>query len=258
MVVRCPNGHENPDGQAYCGQCAAPVTSPSCSATQAARPRQPGWYDDPNDANAQRYWDGQDWTPQRQRKLNSQPSIAPVTATQLPPLVTAPNLAWPKRPTPQPAPKAGMSTAAIVVTVFLTVVVVIVTAAAIFMHFNPMSRYSRLEQGYLDRLHDPAIQATPWRMTDQQLVDWGHQSCNAVKEDQSRTLAYLEQQGSSPGNSRLSQTGAVVDEVLIRVGHFISCIWGGWLTSLVDPSVRQTPLYAPVLSNTQWWRAVAP
>ncbi|WP_142276593.1 DUF2510 domain-containing protein, partial [Mycobacterium alsense] len=29
---------------------------------------QPGWYDDPENSNAQRYWDGQNWTPQRQRK----------------------------------------------------------------------------------------------------------------------------------------------------------------------------------------------
>src|ERR1700722_3635684 len=31
-------------------------------------PDQPGWYDDTSDPNAQRYWDGQDWTPHRQRK----------------------------------------------------------------------------------------------------------------------------------------------------------------------------------------------
>ncbi|HZU47122.1 MAG TPA: DUF2510 domain-containing protein, partial [Mycobacterium sp.] len=31
-------------------------------------PNQPGWYDDPQDPNAQRYWDGQEWTPHRQRK----------------------------------------------------------------------------------------------------------------------------------------------------------------------------------------------
>ena len=31
-------------------------------------PNQPGWYDDPHDANAQRYWDGQGWTPHRQQK----------------------------------------------------------------------------------------------------------------------------------------------------------------------------------------------
>jgi uncharacterized membrane protein YeaQ/YmgE (transglycosylase-associated protein family) len=33
----------------------------------------PGWYDDPQGANAQRYWDGQDWTPQRRRKPVAQP-----------------------------------------------------------------------------------------------------------------------------------------------------------------------------------------
>jgi Protein of unknown function (DUF2510) len=38
---------------------------------------QPGWYDDPEDSNAQRYWDGQDWTPHRQRKPLSRQSSAP-------------------------------------------------------------------------------------------------------------------------------------------------------------------------------------
>jgi hypothetical protein len=40
---------------------------------------QPGWYDDPQDANSQRYWDGQDWTPRRQRKPvsgSTPPSVA--------------------------------------------------------------------------------------------------------------------------------------------------------------------------------------
>lgn len=27
-----------------------------------------GWYDDPEDSNGQRYWDGQNWTPHRQQK----------------------------------------------------------------------------------------------------------------------------------------------------------------------------------------------
>ena len=43
-------------------------------------PNQPGWYDDPLDPNAQRYWDGNDWTPHRQRKPASgfgQPSMRP-------------------------------------------------------------------------------------------------------------------------------------------------------------------------------------
>jgi hypothetical protein len=31
-------------------------------------PDQPSWYDDTSDPNAQRYWDGQEWTPHRQRK----------------------------------------------------------------------------------------------------------------------------------------------------------------------------------------------
>ncbi len=31
----------------------------------------PGWYEDPEDPNAQRYWDGQEWTPHRQRNTAS-------------------------------------------------------------------------------------------------------------------------------------------------------------------------------------------
>jgi hypothetical protein len=39
--------------------------------------QQSGWYDDPHDPNAQRYWDGQDWTPHRQRKPTSRPTPPP-------------------------------------------------------------------------------------------------------------------------------------------------------------------------------------
>jgi hypothetical protein len=60
-------------------------------------PNQPGWYDDPHDPNAQRYWDGQDWTPTRQRKPN-------VGATR-PPVMPAP--AQPPPPPPAAAPMAA-------------------------------------------------------------------------------------------------------------------------------------------------------
>lgn len=67
-------------------------------------PRQPGWYDDPNDANAQRYWDGQGWTPHRQRKSASRPAQPPTVATppQQPP--PAPNLPPPPPPPPSNSP----------------------------------------------------------------------------------------------------------------------------------------------------------
>lgn len=47
-------------------------------------PREPDWYDDPDDPNAQRWWDGQDWTPHRRRK--PRPASAPPNAfAPLPP-----------------------------------------------------------------------------------------------------------------------------------------------------------------------------
>lgn len=57
-----------------------------------------GWYDDPENATAQRYWDGQNWTPHRQRKnaATTQPDAAP--AAPAPPPQTAP---------PPPVPAGG-------------------------------------------------------------------------------------------------------------------------------------------------------
>jgi Protein of unknown function (DUF2510) len=65
-------------------------------------PRQPGWYDDPHDSNAQRYWDGQDWTPHRQRKPLSRQTPPPVTPA--PPLPSPSNLPPPPPPPPDLPP----------------------------------------------------------------------------------------------------------------------------------------------------------
>lgn len=47
----------------------------------------PGWYDDPENSNAQRYWDGQNWTPHRQRKdtAPTAPDHVPVAPPPPPP-----------------------------------------------------------------------------------------------------------------------------------------------------------------------------
>ena len=73
-----------------------------------ATPRQSGWYDDPNDSNAQRYWDGQDWTPHRQRKPLSRQRQAPVSPT--PPQPAPSNLPpRPNLPPPSPRPPNAQS-----------------------------------------------------------------------------------------------------------------------------------------------------
>jgi hypothetical protein len=43
-------------------------------------PDSAGWYDDPHDPSAQRYWDGTDWSPYRQRKTTPRSSPPPVAA----------------------------------------------------------------------------------------------------------------------------------------------------------------------------------
>jgi hypothetical protein len=138
----CPQGHQNPDHYRHCGQCGVPLTPSSWPAPQAATPQQPGWYDDPLDSNALRQWDGQDWTPQRQRKPISRPGPPPVTATSL----TRPPPVMPTQPYPPPQspgsvyypqPPPGRSTArrlwwflaaSLAALIALTIVVIAVTA----------------------------------------------------------------------------------------------------------------------------------
>ena len=73
----------------------------------------PGWYDDPHDSNAQRYWNGRDWTPHRQRKSTSWPTPPSVMPTQPPPplpsdYVTQASGQVAGTPTgPPPSPPAG-------------------------------------------------------------------------------------------------------------------------------------------------------
>lgn len=68
-----------------------------------------GWYDDPNDSNAQRYWDGQDWTPHRQRKPIAQPAPQPVVSAPTPPPpapLPPPSQQQPQWSPPGPTPNA--------------------------------------------------------------------------------------------------------------------------------------------------------
>jgi Protein of unknown function (DUF2510) len=76
---------------------------------------QPGWYDDPHDPSAQRYWDGQNWTPHSQPK-SFPPAAAVAPETYAPPsypvLPAAPDPygAWAAPVQPQPVgPRARPS-----------------------------------------------------------------------------------------------------------------------------------------------------
>jgi uncharacterized protein DUF2510 len=88
---------------------------------------QPGWYDDPEDPNGQRYWDGQTWTPHRQRK--PAPNLPPSPPSQ-PPYVPPPpppyqQASW-GSPRYQPAgPPAQKSNTAVVLTVALVAIAVL-------------------------------------------------------------------------------------------------------------------------------------
>jgi hypothetical protein len=66
-----------------------------------------GWYDDPNDQTALRYWDGANWTPHRQRRPTQQ--AAPSRQPPPPPMATSP----PPPPPMNSPPPPGDSTTAI-------------------------------------------------------------------------------------------------------------------------------------------------
>jgi hypothetical protein len=67
----CPNGHANPEGQRYCGECGVRIQTAASSKSgiptsstswppNASVP--PAWYPDPEGSAQQRYWDGQQWS----------------------------------------------------------------------------------------------------------------------------------------------------------------------------------------------------
>jgi hypothetical protein len=78
----CPNGHQNPDGRKFCGVCgAATVGVPSPATPARPLPRAAaGWYPDPTGNAGQRYWDGQGWQ-NAPTPLPATPSQPPVTTT---------------------------------------------------------------------------------------------------------------------------------------------------------------------------------
>lgn len=65
-------------------------------------PAQPGWYDDPENSAAQRYWDGQNWTPHRQRK-NTTPTAPDPASVAAPPPPPAADLPGPDADVKKPS-----------------------------------------------------------------------------------------------------------------------------------------------------------
>lgn len=76
---------------------------------------QPGWYDDPEESNTQRYWDGQAWTPHRQ------PKPSPPSGVEYPPPPTGNN---PPPPPSGPPKRSSNSTAVIAVIAAVAVLAV--------------------------------------------------------------------------------------------------------------------------------------
>jgi Protein of unknown function (DUF2510)/Mycobacterium 19 kDa lipoprotein antigen len=110
------------------------------------RPQGPGWYDDPQDANVQRYWDGQGWTPHRQRKpavrqAQSTPPLPPPPPANVAPPPPPSNLP-PPLPTQRPAAprvKSGARKAAFVVAglALLLVIAALVAGRILLGNFLP-------------------------------------------------------------------------------------------------------------------------
>ncbi len=126
-------------------------------------PQQPGWYDDPfsSDQRAERYWDGQEWTPRRRpRKAGSpirsesatQPSTSSTPPNQQPSVAARPGpAAFPSPPAPYtyspPTPNNGPRTgpfksAPILIGVGVVLVVAIIGAILLAGNHRSSSRGS--------------------------------------------------------------------------------------------------------------------
>jgi hypothetical protein len=102
---------------------------------------QAGWYDDPNDPTAQRYWDGANWTPHRRRTpiqqaapSRPQPPLPPPMATPPPPPMNTPpspsNVTTAAHlPSTSQPPSGGRSRKRKVMLAVATMVVVVAAAA---------------------------------------------------------------------------------------------------------------------------------
>jgi hypothetical protein len=98
LIILSASRYAPSDRRSSANRKELPVTTPD----------RPGWYDDPQDPNAQRYWNGQDWTPHRQRKPISRatPPLPPPPSHQLPPPSAQP-LPPPSAQPLSPPPQAG-------------------------------------------------------------------------------------------------------------------------------------------------------
>jgi len=95
-------------------------------------PIPPGWYDDPDGSpNAERRWDGHDWTPERRRKTTH----TPPPAYPQPPQAQA----WYPQPVPQPPyPQPGQAQPATMTAVSNLFSIIAFVCAGISVLFFPV------------------------------------------------------------------------------------------------------------------------
>ena len=83
MTIRCPNGHENPDGSLYCDECGAPLdaTAPAPVQQMAVDP------------NAQTVGQDPTFIPQQAQPMQPAQPVQPMQSVQPAPDMTDPNAA---------------------------------------------------------------------------------------------------------------------------------------------------------------------
>lgn len=115
----------------------------------------PGWYDDPQDINGQRYWDGQAWTPHRQRKpftpQLSAPNLPPPAPTHAssvayPPPQTQPGPWAPERQQPAGLPPQHSNNPVVVIGIIAALVVLAVGGFLGYKHFGKSAPASPEDQ----------------------------------------------------------------------------------------------------------------
>jgi hypothetical protein len=130
-------------------------------------PAPPGWYDDPQDPAAQRYWDGQDWTPERARKPitgGAQSRVVATDITATPPPADGEMAPQPTSATPQPRLPRGLIAVLVAIGVVLTAGLGI--ASHFLLHHSPAAQLPMAATPSTSKVQ-PASPAQPAEPTTQ-------------------------------------------------------------------------------------------
>jgi Protein of unknown function (DUF2510) len=236
----CPNGHENPDDQHFCGECGesiAPVT-PAAGTSGAS------WVGDPTGRHEYRFWDGSAWTEHvADQGTTSIDPLSPTDGAQAPSPVAAsvttpsvPASSAPASAEPPVAvapvttaggagPEAGPKRPSNLVIGLLTAAIVILVAVGIFGFTRPPSNDAKQKGDQVAQQLATTKKATE---TGKKATETATAATSALRD----TVAKLEALDLQEATSQNNATNAFTSVV--------SRLNAGDTTAFSDPSLKSS------------------